>query len=1264
MSDSAPFLGIDFGTSKSSMCWFNPRSGQAEVIKNAEGEDKTPSIVYFGEKEVLVGTPAERLLQDEKERGRVFISVKRDLARATRFSLPGGRRVSPVDVAAEVLRKLKRDAEAGHFHEPVERAVITCPAAFSQLERDKIEQAARAAGFKEIRLLAEPVAAALAYARAGLKVGRTVLVYDLGGGTFDLALLAREEAADSFRLGMEPKGVARCGGDDFDWALYEHCDEAAQQTLRRAISLDSGGDLGFLRECRLAKEALSVRDRYSFRCYLSGGALFEHALDRPTLEGLVRPHFEMTVRLTRSLVEEAGRQQLTVETVVLIGGSSRVPLASRLLKEALPVEPQEWQHRDLAVALGAAWYANSLWGKSTPSVGTAKAAAAAGSEVPQARSEDSVVLTNQLQRLEEEAARARAEAERLQQEKAATEQQSRDAQCRELKRTLAAQLSAGTLVDALRTAVAALRLKPEDGETAKVRAFLVDRLGPLCECRRFAGHQSTVSSAAFSPDGRHILSGDRAGAVRLWSVESGQESACCAAPQKGVTAVAFAPDGCSIAVGREDGQIDLQDGKSLTTLRSLKHGGWFFDYAVCGLAFLPDGRHLLSAGKDCTVRLWDVTTGSEARRLANPQYQSGEFYSMALSPDGKQILTGSKDGIVRLWSVESGQEVRGLAGHQGAVWYVAYLPDGQAFSVGADGTHRTWDLESGLAVRQFSREWRRLPISPNVVAFNVVNCSQISAATALAPDGQRLLGTDTEGTLCVWDAGTGNKVRELVKGHLGEHQCLAFSADGRHALSAGGVFRNDSGAWRHTDTFVRLWGDSEQPASGPGQQAAAGSASAASADKPPEKTRFTVSLHGFDAGKKINVLKAVRQITGLGLPAAVDLLAHVPSLIKENVAEDAAKALVKKLEEAGGGVSLKALGPVSEMADPAGATRPGPSAVCVKAPGSVSECGRLVGHTDMVYSVAISPDGRRAISGGRDETLRLWDLETGAELRRIAMPRDTWEAFCRELEEDRELNRYVYAEQPFVYSVAFTPDGRRAACGLGDQNVLFWDVETGERVTRIMPGRDKGPVRCIALSPDGQYLLATTHDRVSLYGLQDHKEWFLAWRHSLHSLSLAVAFSPDGQRAVSAWDDGHLLVHEVASRQESHHFQMPGGTASNADELARGLAVAPDGHSLLSGAADGALWFWDLKGGSQPRRFLGHTGAVCCVAFAPDGRRALSGSRDATLRLWDVATGQEVYCLRGHEAAVSSVAITPDGRAFSGSLDKTLRLWQLPGTTP
>jgi hypothetical protein len=368
----APFIGIDFGTSKSVMARYVAEAGQAQIIYNQEGRPETPSVVYLGrdDSDIVVGEPAEMMLDAVQiDQSRFVVSVKRDLLSAAPKVLDGRRIYKPVDIAAKILGKLKDDAERLSFQRmPVRRVVITYPASFNPLQQDKIKQAAILAGFEEVMLLPEPVAAAIACSRSNLRVGKYILVYDFGAGTFDVAVLASNASTTGylpFELALPSRGLSHCGGDDLDRKLYDYCEEIAQQTLHRPISLTNDIDLKFLHECRKRKENLSSSASTRFSSFLiaSGSAvIFEHTLQRAIFEERIREYIDRTVELTKDVVTEAIGRRCQVDTTILIGGSSRIPLAMRTLAMSLPMRPEEWEQRDFAVALGAAYYAQHLWG--------------------------------------------------------------------------------------------------------------------------------------------------------------------------------------------------------------------------------------------------------------------------------------------------------------------------------------------------------------------------------------------------------------------------------------------------------------------------------------------------------------------------------------------------------------------------------------------------------------------------------------------------------------------------------------------------------------------------------------------------------------------------------------------------------------------------------------------------------------------------------------------------------------------------------------
>ncbi len=305
---------------------------------------------------------------------------------------------------------------------------------------------------------------------------------------------------------------------------------------------------------------------------------------------------------------------------------------------------------------------------------------------------------------------------------------------------------------------------------------------------------------------------------------------------------------------------------------------------------------------------------------------------------------------------------------------------------------------------------------------------------------------------------------------------------------------------------------------------------------------------------------------------------------------------------------------------------------------SGTELRTFAGHSGRVTSVAIAPDGRAALSGSEDNTLNLWGLTSRQELRTIVGHSDS------------------------VSSVAIAPDSRTALSGSYDETMRLWDVASGKEL-RIFNGHS-GRVTSVAIAPDGRTALSGIEDRtLILWDLDSGKklrtftelrtssELLAVIRHS-HIVS-SVAIAPDGRTAL--WGSGHetLKLLDLASGKELSTLV---GHSRNVNSV----AIAPDGRTALSGSSDKTLRLWDLASGKELRTFTWNSasGFVYSVAIAPDGRTALSGA--GTLKLWDLATGNELCTLAGHDGGVMSVAIAPGGRtAVSGGWDKTLKLWDL-----
>ncbi len=361
-------VGIDLGTTNSLVAISH--GGTPEIISDEMGQTLVPSVVaYLDGERTLVGEAARRALLDDADR--VVASVKRLMGRGIEDmkglagQLPydivpneaggmvklrvGGRVLSPVEVSAEILKALRARGEAA-LGKPVTRAVITVPAYFDDAARTATRDAARLAGLEVLRLVNEPTAAALAY---GLDQGAEGLyaVFDLGGGTFDVSLLKLQTGV--FQV-LATGGDAALGGDDFDHAIAEHF--LAQ---RGHVALDVAEVKRALVTARLAKECLTDRNTGSWVIEV-GGEATEHHLDVATLEHLIGPLVERTIAACADVLRDADVSPTELSGVVLVGGSTRVPLVRRRVAEFFGREPLSNIDPDQVVALGAALQAEAL----------------------------------------------------------------------------------------------------------------------------------------------------------------------------------------------------------------------------------------------------------------------------------------------------------------------------------------------------------------------------------------------------------------------------------------------------------------------------------------------------------------------------------------------------------------------------------------------------------------------------------------------------------------------------------------------------------------------------------------------------------------------------------------------------------------------------------------------------------------------------------------------------------------------------------------
>ncbi len=350
-------IGIDLGTTNSCVCVYE--GGEAKVIANPEGERTTPSVVAFKNGEIIVGGAAKRQMITNKD---TIYSIKRLMGTDKKVEA-NGKKYTPQEISAMILGDLKKTAEA-YLGEKVTKAVITVPAYFNDAQRQATKDAGKIAGLEVERIINEPTAAALAYGLDKQDENQTVLVYDLGGGTFDVSIL---ELGDGVFEVKSTSGNNKLGGDDFDKRIMDYLVEQFKKENNIDLSKDKMAMQRIKDAAEKAKKDLSgVTTTQISLPFLSQGEdgplHLEMSLTRAKFEELCHDLFESTLEPVRKAMKDAKLSKSDIDKVILVGGSTRIPKVQEIIKNELGKEPSKGVNPDEVVAMGAAIQGGVLTG--------------------------------------------------------------------------------------------------------------------------------------------------------------------------------------------------------------------------------------------------------------------------------------------------------------------------------------------------------------------------------------------------------------------------------------------------------------------------------------------------------------------------------------------------------------------------------------------------------------------------------------------------------------------------------------------------------------------------------------------------------------------------------------------------------------------------------------------------------------------------------------------------------------------------------------
>ena len=696
--------------------------------------------------------------------------------------------------------------------------------------------------------------------------------------------------------------------------------------------------------------------------------------------------------------------------------------------------------------------------------------------------------------------------------------------------------------------------------------------------RSLEGHSGPVSSLAITQDGKQVISGSNDRTLIVWDMASGMPLHYLIGHIQRVSAVTLTFDGQKVVSGSDDNTVkvwDITNGRQLCSQQG--HSG-----AVHALVLTSDERHVISGSDDQTIKVWEVENGSLLHSL---EAYNEPIHAMALTRDGKHLASGTNKSI-QVWDLLSGRRQEIFKQNE-EVHALALALDGRRVVSGTDNAIKVWDLDNKRLIRTIEghpgavRGVKLTPDGKQVISFSYANSvnvwdlengrllktieghSKSINVVAVSPDGHQIITGSDDTTIKVWDLESGQLLRTLesqrrllhsFEGHSGGVISIALTSNGQQVVSGS------------NDKTIKVWNLKNG------------------------NLIHTLEGHIFpikavvitpDGGKIISVSEhtfIVWDLTNGKLIQTIEL--HIfDNLAISSDGEQAVTEFNKTLT-------------VWDLIHK-------------------SELYTLKGHTGRINAVLMTPDGKQAISGSADNTIKVWDLVNGQLL-------------------------YTLVEGHFlpVRSLTLTPDGKQAISGSDDKTIKVWDMKSGQML-RTLEGH-ASDVNALVQTPDGRQVISGSSDKT--IKVWDMENWRLLSTLEGHALNVnTLLYPPNKHQDISGSSDNLIKVWDLENNQ-LHYTLLEGHLLP-----VRSLTLTSDGKQVVSGSDDKTIKVWDITNRQLLQTLKGHTGSVFSIALTPDNRWSISGSGDKTLKLWDLESGQS-KTLFVNDTDILSLLVSSDER--------------------